>query len=92
MNTRVWETQIKQYEAGQQVVSYAAKLNGDWTIQANNARLDAAKAGAQVYAQLTSSAYGMVHASAGASASGGTSVSYRCSNNTISPPVSIVSI
>lgn len=44
--------------------------------QANNARLDAAKVGAQVHSQLTSSAYGMVHAQAQISAGADTRVSY----------------
>ncbi len=87
-----WETQIKDYEASQQLMLQTSKINADVAIQANNARLDAAKVGAQVYAQLTSSAYGMVHASAGISASGGTSVSYSYGGDvagTVSPVTSI---
>lgn len=76
MHLARWETQIKDYEAGQQLMLQTSKINADVALQTNNARLDAAKVGAQVYAQLTSSAYGMVHASAGISASGSTSVSY----------------
>lgn len=82
LNARTWESNIKQYEAGQQLAIQTAKVNGDFAIQTNNARLDAAKAGAQVYAQLTSSAYSMIHASAGVSAGGSTSVSYSYSNDT----------
>ena len=89
MHTKVWETQIKDYEAGQQIVLQSAKINNDAAIQTNNARLDAAKTGAQVYAQLTASAYGMTHASASISSSGGQSVSYSYSNDTTAavPPV-----
>lgn len=76
LQSSVWQSNMKQYEAAAQITIQAARVNNDATIQTNNARLDAAKAGAQVYAQLTSSAYGMIHASAGVSASGGTSVSY----------------
>ena len=50
--------------------------NNDATNAANAARLDAAKAGTQVYAQLTSSAYGMMHTSAGISGSSSMSVGY----------------
>lgn len=92
MHIARWETQLKDYEAAQQAMLQTAKINADVTIQANNARLDAAKVGAQVYAQLTSSAYGMVHASAGISASGGTSVSYSYGGDvagTVSPVTAI---
>jgi len=84
LNARVWESGIKQYEAGQQLAIQTAKINNDLAIQTNNARLDAAKAGAQVYAQLTSSAYSMIHASAGVSSSAGLSVGYSYSNDTTS--------
>lgn len=82
MNTRIWETEIKNYEAGKEVVIQAGKVNSDNVIATNNARLDAAKAGAQVYAQLTASAYSMINASASVSAGGSTSVSYSYSNDT----------
>lgn len=85
LNAQLFETEIKQYEASQQLALSAGKINTDNIISANNARLDAAKVGAQVYAQLTSSAYGMINASAGVSASGGTSVSYSYSNDTTGP-------
>ena len=63
-----------------------AKINGDFAIQTNNARMDAAKAGAQVYAQLTSSAYSMIHANASVSgtSSSSTTVGYSYSNDTTS--------
>lgn len=72
MHTKLFEAQIRNYEASQQVAIQAAKINGDFTIATNNARLDATKAGAQVYAQLTSSAYSMIHASAGVTAGSST--------------------
>lgn len=75
-NARAWEGAVKQYEASINVGMQVAKMNGDWAIQANNARMDAAKAGTQVYAQLTSSAYGMMHTSAGISGSASMSVGY----------------
>ena len=45
-------------------------------ILTNNARLDASKVGAQIYAQLVSSSYGMINASASISGSASNSVSY----------------
>lgn len=76
MYSTLWETQIKNYEAGQQAMLQTAKINADVAIQTNNARLDAAKVGAQIYAQLTSSSYGMINASASISGSNSNSVSY----------------
>lgn len=84
MHTKVWEGNIKQYEAGQNIVLQTAKINSDALIQTNNARLDAAKVGAQVMAQMSSSAYSMMHASAGVSASASNSVGYSYSNDTTS--------
>ena len=86
LNARMWESGIKQYEAGQQAAIQTAKINGDFAIQTNNARMDAAKAGAQVYAQLTSSAYSMIHANASVSgtSSSSTTVGYSYSNDTTS--------
>lgn len=85
MHTRIWETKIKDYEAGQQVLIQTAKINGDAMQFSHASLLDASKVGAQVYAQLTSSAYSMINASAGVSASGSTSVSYSYSNDTTGP-------
>ena len=85
LNARVWESSIKQYEAGQSLAIQTSKINGDFAMHVSNAKLDAAKAGAQVYAQLTSSAYSMIHASAGVSASSSTSVGYSYSNDTTGP-------
>lgn len=92
MHTKVWESQIRQYEASQNIVVQTAKINGDWAIQANNARMEAAKAGTQVYAQLTSSAYGMMHTSAGISGSASMSVGYSYGGDvsgTVSPRESL---
>ncbi len=92
MHTMVWETQIKDYEAGQQLVLQTAKINADVALQANNARLDASKVGAQVYAQLTSSAYGMINASASISGSASNSVSYSYGGDVsseVSPKTSV---
>lgn len=76
LKTKVWETSMRQYDAGVNVSMQAAKINADAVQLANNARLDAVKAGTQVYAQLTSSAYSMMHASAGISGSSSMSVGY----------------
>ena len=87
-NARAWEGAIKQYDASIQAGIQVAKMNGDWAIQANNARMDAAKAGTQVYAQLVSSAYGIVHTSAGISGSSSMSVGYSYGGDvsgTVSP-------
>jgi len=92
MNTKVWEGQIKQYEAGQNITLQAAKINADSLMTANNARLDAAKVGAQVFAQLTSSAYGMMNASASVSGSRSMSVGYSYSNDTDSTAPTVSSI
>lgn len=81
MNARMWESNIRQYEAGQQLTIQTAKINGDFSLQASNARLDAAKVGAQVYAQLTSSAYGMINASASVSGSSSNGISYSYSGD-----------
>ena len=82
MYARLFEAECKQYEGTVQAGLQAGKINTDSIIATNNARLEAAKVGAQVYAQLTSSAYGIINASAGVSASGSNSVSYSYSNDT----------
>lgn len=89
---RLWEGGIKQYEAATQASIQAGKINTDAIIATNNARLDAAKVGAQVYAQLASSAYSMINASASVSASGGTSVSYSYSNDTVSTAPTVTAV
>ena len=77
MNTQIWTANMKQYEAGTSVALQAARINNDAAIQTNNARLDAAKAGTQVYAQLTASSYGMMHAQAGISGQAQMSIGYN---------------
>lgn len=90
MQTKIWETQIRQYEAGQNITLQAAKINADNLMTANNARLDAAKVGAQVFAQLASSAYGMIQANASIGANTnvnyGNSVNYSYENLTSNSP------
>lgn len=66
---RRWEADIKQYEAGNNISLQTAKLNADVAIQANNARLEAAKIGLTTGAQRVASAWSMVSASAGISGS-----------------------
>lgn len=70
---RRWEADIRQYEAGTQVVLQTAKMNNDMAIQTNNARLDATKIGLATASQRAASAWSMVSASA--SISGGVSQS-----------------
>lgn len=69
LNAVMWESNVKQYEASKNIALQTAKINMDATISTNNARLDAAKAGAQIYAQQLASAYNIVNTSA--SISGG---------------------
>ncbi len=92
MNTTVWKGNMAQYEAGQNIAIQTAKINNDAMIMTNNAHLDAAKTGAQIYAQLTASAYSMIHASAGVSGSSGMSVNYGYSNDTTTavPPITSI--
>lgn len=90
--TSVWRSNITQYEAGQRIAIETAKINNDAVIQTNNARLDAAKVGAQVYAQLASSAYSTINANASISGTAGMSVSYSYSNDTSSTVTPIASI
>lgn len=67
MTSRMWESQIKQYDASANYSIQVQKINADNLIQSQNSRSDAAKVGAQVYAQLAASAYGMMNATAGVS-------------------------
>lgn len=73
---RQWESNVKHYEAGMQLTLQTAKINSDNIIATNNARLDASKVGAQVFAQLASSAYGMAHASTNLSGGQSMQVNY----------------
>lgn len=87
-----WEAAMKQYEAQVNYMLNGQKMNTE-IVRANlSSVLEAAKVGAQVYAQLTASAYSMIHASAGVSASGGTSVSYSYSNDTTGAAPTVTSI
>ncbi len=76
MQTKVWESNIRQYEAAQSITIQAGRANNEAIMMTNNARLDAAKAGTQVFAQLTSSAYSMMHTQTSISSSGSTGVTY----------------
>lgn len=91
-DNRRWETSIKQYEAQQQYTINGFKLNSDVIAANNQSRLDAAKTGAQILAQVTGSALGMIHTSAGISAGASTSVSYSYSNDTTTSPSGLASI
>ena len=84
-----WEVQIKDYEAGKQAAIQTAKINGDQAMHAASVRADAAKVGAQVYAQLTGSAYSMVKAGADMSYRGSLGVQYSYSNKTSNQPTGI---
>lgn len=66
---RMWEASVKQYEGAQNVMLQSAKINMDAVVYANNARLDAAKVGAQIFAQQVASAYNIVNTSASISGS-----------------------
>lgn len=87
-----WEVQIKELEAQANYVLTAQKTNSE-IIHSNLAVvLEAAKVGAQVYAQLTAAAYGLIHASAAVSASASDSVSYSYSNDTTGAVPSVTTI
>lgn len=92
MTTRVWESNIRQYEAGQTLTLQTAKVNNDAVQYANASRLDAAKSGAQVYAQLTGSAYQMMHVQASISGNAQNTVSYNYSGSTAGSPVATTSV
>lgn len=76
MAARKWESNIKQYEASQTLTLQTSRANADAIIATRNAQLDAAKAGSQVFAQLTGSAYQMMHAQASVSGTAQNTVSY----------------
>ena len=84
-----WEIQTKEYEASQQLMLQAAKINGDNAMHAASVRADAAKAGAQVHAQLAGSAYSMAKVSADIGHRGSLGVSYSYSNKTSTQPAGI---
>ena len=81
-----WEVQLKDYEAGKMAAIQVAKINGDAAQHANATRMDVAKAGTQVFAQLVGSAYSMIKVSAGIDYRGSLGVSYQYSNKTSTQP------
>lgn len=62
--SRIWESNIKQYEAGTNITFQAAKINNDAVIHTNDARMEAAKVGLTTSSQRLASAWAMVSASA----------------------------
>ena len=62
--SRVWESNIKQYEAGTSITLQAAKMNTDAVLHTNDARMEAAKVGLTTSSQRLASAWSMVGASA----------------------------
>jgi hypothetical protein len=87
-----WGAQIKQYEAQQNYILQGQKVNTE-ILQSNRAiLLDAAKVGAQTFAQLTASAYSMLHVSTGTNASAADTVSYSYAGdvNTTVDPLTII--
>ena len=89
---KYWEVQIKQYEAQQNYTISSWKINTDTVMSMNQARLDAAKTGAQIYSQLSASALSRIGVSAQVQASGGTTVAYRYDNKTSGSPPAITAI
>lgn len=63
-NARLWESNIRQYQAGRELTFQVAKANNDATIHAKDARMEAAKVGLTTSAQQLASAWAMVGASA----------------------------
>lgn len=87
-----WEVQVKQYEAMQNYSLQAGRINAEIVRGNLNANLEAAKVGAQVYAQLVAAAYNLINASASVSGSSSTSVGYSYSNDTLDSPPALTSI
>jgi hypothetical protein len=87
-----WDVQIREYEALQTYTFNATKANNDVVQARSQMVLDASKAGAQIFAQLASSAMSTAHVSAGVSASAGMSVGYSYSNDTTSAVAPITAI
>ena len=61
---RRWEADIKQYEAGTNIMLQAAKINNDAVLHTNDARMEAAKVGLTTSSQRLASAWSMVSAQA----------------------------
>jgi hypothetical protein len=91
-NAKLFEAQIRQYDAQMNYSMMGQKINSE-IVQANaNRVLDATKMGAQVYSQLAASAYSSIQANASVQGSSGTSVSYSYSNQTSNKPSALTSI
>lgn len=75
LNARMWEASVKQYEGAQSIMLQTSKINMDATMNASNARMEAAKTGAQIYAQQVASAYNIVNTTASISGSSTTTQS-----------------
>ena len=72
-NMRLWEANIRQYEAGMQIALQTGKATADAVMHTNNARLEAAKVGLATNSQRLASAWAMVSASASVSGTDSTS-------------------
>lgn len=70
VHARMWESNLKQYEAASSLTLQAAKINSDALMHTNDARMEAAKVGAQVMSQQTASALSSVNTSAQISGTG----------------------
>lgn len=68
-NMRLWEANIRQYEAGMNIALQTEKATADAVVHTNNARLEAAKIGMTANSQRLASAWAMVSASASVSGS-----------------------
>lgn len=75
VTTKVWESSIQQYSTSKQYALEVSKANRDALQDNRDARLETGKIGAQVFAQLAASAYGMINASASISEGSSTSTS-----------------
>lgn len=86
--TKVWETEIKQYEAGQNLILRQGEANNQAWLSTRQMSADAAKTGAQIFGQLTAAALGQVHTSISSGSSMNQSISYSYSgdvNGGVSP-------
>lgn len=72
LSARMWEASMRQYESAQTITLQAAKINTDALMHTNDARMEAAKVGAQVMSQQTASAFNIVNTSASISGSNST--------------------
>jgi hypothetical protein len=76
-----WRAALAQYSAGQNIAFQAAKANADSLLTTRTAQLEASKVGAQIYAQVAASAYGMINASASMSSNASLGVNYSYTND-----------